>query len=148
MINYKKRITLSRHSSGDWYLHTDKGDRYEAFAVAQSNTKWSQWWGMQHQSDLRLWQKDILREFANSHFPDLTPYVVYKKHQGHSQPHDIAVAFSEEDKTWLVITSEDFWIVNSDYGEIILERGVNSCGCITDPKVRETVIYPLLDVRL
>lgn len=116
MINYKKKITLQKN--GDtWYLQSDKGDRYETFAIDNTTTIWTKWWEMQNQSDLRLWQKDILRDIG-SKWPDLTPFIVYKRNAGHSQPHDICLARSERNKIWILITERDFWFIQSDYGQV------------------------------
>lgn len=117
MINYKKKITLQKKQDDTWYIETDKGDRYETFAIDNTVTPWTKWWEMQNQSDLRLWQKDILRDFG-SKWPDLTPFMVYKRNAGHSQPHDICLARSERNKIWILITERDFWFVQSDYGQV------------------------------
>lgn len=116
MIKYKKKITLQKQNDA-WYIDTDRGDRYETFAIDNTHTPWTKWWEMQNQSDLRLWQKDILRDFG-SKWTDLTPYMVYKRNAGHSQPHDICLARSERNKIWILITERDFWFVKSDYGQI------------------------------
>lgn len=116
MINYRKKITLQKNNNA-WYIDTDKGDRYETFAIDNTHTPWTKWWEMQNQSDLRLWQKDILRDFG-SKWTDLTPYLVYKRNAGHSQPHDICLARSERNKIWILITERDFWFINSDYGQV------------------------------
>lgn len=117
MIKYRKKITLQNVNDNVWYINSDKGDRYESFAIDNTSTPWTQWWGMQHQSPLREWQKDILRDFG-SKWPDLMPYIVYKKNAGHSQPHDICLARSQLNKIWILITERDFWFVNSDYGQV------------------------------
>lgn len=117
MIKYRKKITLQNVNDNVWYINSDRGDRYEAFAIDNTATPWTQWWGMQHQSPLREWQKDILRDFG-SKWPDLTPYVVYKKNAGHSQPHDICLARSQTNKIWILITERDFWFICSDYGQV------------------------------
>lgn len=116
MINYKKKITLQKQNDA-WYIDTDKGDRYECFAIDNTKTPWTKWWEMQNQSELRLWQKDILRDFG-SKWPDLTPFMIYKRNAGHNQPHDICLARSDYNKIWILITERDFWFVNSDYGQI------------------------------
>lgn len=116
MINYRKKITL-QSSNGAWYIQTDKGDRYECFAIDNTSTPWTKWWEMQHQSDLRLWQKDIVRDFG-SKWPDILPYMVYKRNAGHSQPHDVLLARSEINKVWILCTERDFWFVASDYGQV------------------------------
>lgn len=117
MINYKKRITLQKMSGNIWFLDTDKGDRYETVPVIGSHTPWTQWWEKQDPSDLRTWQKDILKDFG-SKWRDLTPYVVYKKGAGYSQPHDIALARSDSNQVWILSTERDFWFVSSDYGQV------------------------------
>lgn len=148
MIRYKKKITVSNRTNTDeWRIRTDRGDTYEMFPTTGRNI-WTEWTGMQHDSELRTWQKEIFREFANRFFEDLTPYVVYKPRHGTNQAHDIAVARSNTDGTWLIATAEDFWIVPSNYGEFTVERGVNSMGAVTDEHTRRQVIYPLLDSRI
>lgn len=133
MINYKKKITLQK--TGDtWYLQSDKADRYETFAIDNTLTPWTKWWEMQNQSDLRLWQKDILRDFG-SKWPDLTPYMIYKRNAGHSQPHDICLARSERNKIWILITERDFWFVKSDYGQIDFQID-QSMGSVLDQQCR------------
>jgi len=116
MIKYRKKITLQK-SHDAWYLDTDRGDRYETFPIDNTATPWTKWWEMQNQSDLRLWQKDILRDFGTK-ITDLTPFMVYKRNAGHSQPHDISLARSESMKIWILITERDFWFIASDYGQI------------------------------
>jgi hypothetical protein len=133
MINYKKKIILQQNNDA-WYITTDKADRYETFAIDNTATIWTKWWEMQNQSDLRLWQKDILRDFG-SKWPDLRPYIVYKRNAGHSQPHDICLARSERNKIWILITERDFWFVNSDYGQIEFNIE-NSMGSVLDQNHR------------
>lgn len=133
MIKYKNKITLQR-SKDAWYIDTDRGDRYETFALENTTTPWTKWWEMQNQSDLRLWQKDIVRNFG-SKWPDLTPYMVYKRNAGHSQPHDICLARSERNKIWILATERDFWFVHSDYGQVDFVIG-ESMGSVLDKNSR------------
>lgn len=116
MINYKKQISLQKQND-NWYIDTDRGDRYECFSIDNTKTPWTKWWEMQHQSELRLWQKDIIRDIGTK-WPDLVPYMVYKRNAGHSQPHDIVLAHSDANKVWVLSTERDFWFVASDYGQI------------------------------
>lgn len=119
MINYKKKIIIAKYPSGDWYINTDRGDRYECFAITNTNTPWTQWWGMQNQSSLREWQKDMMRPFATK-ILDMEPYIVYKKNHGHNQAHDVMLCHSEFTHLWFLSTTNDFWIIQSDYGQIEL----------------------------
>lgn len=134
MINYRKTISLQKSKDNTWFIQTDKGDRYETFPIDNTITPWSKWWEMQNQSDLRLWQKDILRDFG-SKWSDLIPYMVYKRNAGYSQPHDIALAHSERNKIWILSTERDFWFVSSNYGQVdfVIE---DSMGSILDQKSR------------
>jgi hypothetical protein len=116
MINYRKKIQLQKQNDA-WYIQSDKGDRYECFAIDNTHTPWTKWWEMQNQSDLRIWQKEIIRDFG-SKWPDLTPFMVYKRNAGHSQPHDIALAWSNTNKVWILSTERDFWFVASDFGQV------------------------------
>lgn len=135
MIRYRKNIELQKTNQGNWYLQSDRGDRYECFAIDNTTTPWTTWWDMQNQSDLRLWQKDILRDFA-SKWSDIAPYVVYKKNQGHSQPHDLALARSERHKIWILITERDFWFVASDYGQVVFTVS-DSMGSVLEATARQ-----------
>lgn len=117
MIKYKNKITLQKKSDGTYYIESDRADRYETFAIANTITPWTKWWELQNQSDLRSWQKDILRDFA-SKWSDLTPFLVYKRNAGHSQPHDICLAHSQSNNIWILATERDFWFIQSDYGQV------------------------------
>ena len=133
MIDYRKKVMLQK-SNDVWYINTDKGDRYECFAIDNTATPWTAWWSMQHQSELRLWQKDIVRDFG-SKWPDLSPYMVYKRNAGHSQPHDIVLAHSEINKVWILCTEQDFWFVQSDYGQVDFHTDV-SMGSVLEKDCR------------
>lgn len=146
MIKYKKKITLQNVRDNAWFLDTDRGDRYETFAIDNTKTPWTQWWSMQDQSDLRLWQKDILRDFGTK-WRDLTPYVVYKKNSGYNQPHDISLARSEKNLVWILITRDDFWFVSSNYGQVDFDSD-DSMGSLLDKqsraeisKLRDLLVY-------
>lgn len=138
MIKYKKKITLQKTNDA-WYIETDRGDRYETFPIDNTATPWTKWWDMQNQSDLRLWQKDILRDFG-SKWPDLTPFMVYKRNAGHSQPHDICLARSERNKIWILITEQDFWFLASDYGQVDFVKD-QSMGSVLEQSHRAEMGY-------
>jgi hypothetical protein len=133
MINYKRKIELQKQNDA-WYIQSDKGDRYECFAIDNTKTPWTKWWEMQHQSDLRLWQKEIVRDFG-SKWPDIVPYMVYKRNAGYSQPHDICLARSELMQVWILSTERDFWFVQSNYGQIDFHID-NSLGSILEQQPR------------
>lgn len=142
MIKYRKTITIDQSQSDEYRIHSDQGSRFQAFAIVNTDTPWSTWWDMQHQSDLRLWQKDIMRDFG-TYWRDLTPLIIYKKNAGHSQPHDMCLAHSQDYKIWLFSTQRDFWIMPSQYGNF--DFTVNdSMGSILEPAVRQE-IYKVID---
>ena len=146
-MKYNKKITLSRKKADVWQLDSDKGSHFDMFAVtAKDHALWTPWWNMQHRSSLREWQKEILRLIANSVLPDLVPYIVFRPGNGQSQPHTVAIAHSNESNIWVLITDEDFWITQSNYGHIEFVRGVNSLGCVVNENNRQQKIYPMLDI--
>lgn len=141
-INYQVQISIKSTQSDDLRIDTDVKDQYLCFPVQNDSTPWSKWWEMNDHSDLRLWQKDIMRDFG-SKWPDLTPFVVYKKNHGYSQPHDIALAHSESKNIWILITSRDFWITAKNTTPIDFYKN-KSMGSILDPAVRKE-IYAVVD---
>jgi hypothetical protein len=139
-INYQKKISI-RTQADELLIETDVKDRFYCFRVQDNLTPWSKWLEMNARSDLRLWQKDIMRDFA-TRWTDLTPYVVYKKNHGYNQPHDIAVCNSESKNIWILITERDFWIKGSGI-PVTFDRN-DSMGSILDPEVRHE-IYQVID---
>lgn len=133
MINYRKKITLQKQND-TWHIDSDKGDRYECFGIDNTKTPWTKWWDMQNQSELRLWQKDIIRDFG-SKWNDIVPFMVYKRNAGHSQPHDIVLAHSEINKVWILCTERDFWFVQSEYGQVDFHTD-NSMGSVLEKQAR------------
>ena len=133
MIKYRKLITLNQHNDA-WYLQSDRLDRYECFVIDNTRTPWTTWWEMQHQSALREWQKDVIRDFA-SKWPDFMPFIVYKRNAGYSQPHDICLARSQRNRVWLLATQNDFWFVESDYGQVDFNID-DSMGSVLDQDTR------------
>lgn len=139
-INYQKKISIKLQAD-DILIESDVKDRFYCFKVQDESTPWSRWWEMNSHSDLRLWQKDIMRDFA-TRWQDLTPYVVFKKNHGYNQPHDVAVSYSESKKIWIVITERDFWIKPGNM-PITIDKN-DSMGSILDPAVRKE-IYQVID---
>lgn len=136
-IRYKNKIILNQHQEAEWTIDTDRGDRYKMFGIAGNRSPWTDWWGMQDQSELRVWQKDVMRDFG-SLWSDLTPFVVYKPMQGHSQPHDVCVSHSEQEGIWLLSTEKDFWIVRSQYGNIEFDQA-QSLGSVLKIEDRQSI---------
>ena len=139
-INYQKKISIKTQAD-DILIETDVKDRFYCFRVQDESTPWSRWWEMNCHSDLRLWQKDIMRDFA-TRWTDLTPYVVFKKNHGYNQPHDVAACYSESKNIWIVITERDFWI-KPGATPITLDKN-DSMGSILDPEARKE-IYQVID---
>ena len=142
MIKYRKKISMSINNNGECRLRSDQGSEYQAFAISNSKTPFSDWWTMQHQSDLRLWQKDVIRDFA-TRWLDLKPYVIYRRQAGHNQPHDMAMAHSQENCIWVFSTERDFWITPCAYGEFDFDIQ-DSMGSILLKDTR-LEIYKLID---
>lgn len=114
-MRYNKRITLKQTRQASLQLASDRGEVYEVTAASKSNQPITDWWEKQNQSDLRGWQKDALfKEFWRLH-GELELYMIYKKGQGYSQPHDLALAYSTTKNIWILSTEQHTWLMpNSD----------------------------------
>lgn len=128
-IKYNKKIVLERKRNGDIDLDTDRGDLYKTFQYNNSNNPVSNWWSDQHQSELRQWQKDLVVGYAADALGPLTLFVINKRGHGYSQDHDICLAYSERHSIWVLSTEHDYWIVKSDYGQIVFNKE-NSLGSV------------------
>jgi hypothetical protein len=73
----------------------------------------------------------------------MMPFMVYKRNAGHSQPHDIMLAHSEERKLWILSTETDFWITETNYGSFELNKQ-DSLGSVLD-KSHRFEIYEVID---
>lgn len=120
MIYYTKTITIRRQPTGNYAIRGDKSSQsYKTTPMVGAEVV-GKWWEYQHQSDLRLWQKDLIIKLLPSAFKDLdynwqlTPYLVYAEGAGYSQPHDVAFATltnnNESHNVYLLGTQEHTWI--------------------------------------
>jgi hypothetical protein len=141
MIRFKNQITIKQYSSGDFQLKTDFGQIWELNPITHGNTPITVWWEKQHQSELRTWQKDALLKLFGDALGSATPFVVYQKGKGYSQPHDLFVAKFFD--LWIVSTQDDLWITETKYGEFILNKD-DSIGSILDPYIRKD-LYQAVD---
>jgi hypothetical protein len=139
MIKYNNQITIDLRRSGNWQINTDRGDLYDT-AVYEDV---SEWWKIQAQTELRGWQKDIcIRETADT-FGKLELFNIYKKGRGWTQAHDICLMHNVEYQIWVLSTQDNFWICNSDGGNITFDVR-DSLGSIMNPNDRKTM-YALYD---
>lgn len=135
MIKYNKRIVLERKRNGDLVLDTDRGDVYQVFGYNRTKHPVSDWWKDQNQSEIRAWQKDLVVGYAGDALGALTLFVINKRGQGYSQDHDICLIHSEKYSVWVLATQTDYWVVNSDAGQIQFDRSA-SLGSVLDQQAR------------
>lgn len=141
MISYNKKIGIKQLRSGVWVIESDRGQRYETMMLENSSTPITKWWDMNHHSDLREWQKDILVKGFWDALGTLDLFVIFKKGAGYNQPHDMCLARFKD--IWIFSTTDDTWIVKNPDSEFWLEKST-SLGSILDPEVRGT-IYAITD---
>lgn len=134
MIRYKKEITIKESRTGDWQLTTDFGQTWELNPIEHGNTPITNWWEKQHQSDLRQWQKDVILKLFADAFGCVTPFVVYQRGKGYSQPHDLCVARFGD--IWIISTQDDLWITENKYATFTLKKE-DTIGSVLDPLVRQ-----------
>jgi hypothetical protein len=138
MIKYKNSITIQHRRNGDIDILSDKGDLYKTFSNTYSKNPITDWWGDQHKSELREWQKDIVLGYAVDALGQGTTFLINKKGQGYSQAHDMALFYIPKHKCWIFSTQEDYWIQFSDGGEVIFERK-DSLGSLLNKEDRLTI---------
>jgi hypothetical protein len=112
MIIYKNTITVSEQRTGQWRIDTDRGDQYQLTQINGQKHPLTDWWSMQHQSELRGWQMDVfVKELTRRGYGD--DYVIWLAHKagaGHSQPHDIVIMYHTGMQLWVLSTAEDHWL--------------------------------------
>ena len=138
--NYKNsiRMTIKRDQ---WVLETDRGQQYNLAMSTGSNTPWTDWMDKQTRGGykkLRDWQKSIFQMWTMAFEPyaNITLYTAFRKGYGYNQDHDIAVAYDNTNKTWLISTEEDFWIQQTEYREFDLQKST-SHGSLMDENTRK-----------
>ncbi len=110
MIRYNKRISIVQNKYG-LRLESDRGEMYELMPIDPytNEAPVTTWWDKQAQTDLRRLQLDcIVKEYWRQNGP-LKLFLVYKKGEGYSQPHDITLAYDDKNDLWILSTSEHTW---------------------------------------
>lgn len=111
MIRFNKKITVDQHRSGQWRIDTDRGDQYMMTEINNNYQPLDEWWGKQHQSELRGWQMDMfVKELTRKGYgDDYKLWLVHKPGGGYSQPHDIVIMYHMGMKLWILSTQEYHW---------------------------------------
>ena len=138
---YKRSIRVFNKRDA-WYLETDNGQLYNMSMTEGTHTPWTDWREKQttgQYKELRAWQMDIFKMWAMAFTPNanLTLFTIWRKGAGYNQDHDVAVCYDNTNKTWLVSTLDDFWIVNTKHTNIELNKD-SSYGSLLDERVRKT----------
>lgn len=147
MIRFKNKITVEQRRSSEWIIDTDRGDQYEMLQLTNRGQIFTEWWEMQHQSQLRTWQMDVfLRELTRKgHSDDFVIWTVYKRGQGHNQPHDIAIMYHQGMQLWLLSTEEYHWLLPGLMTSTTFNRAdaIEADLCKLEDR---QAIYPLTDL--
>jgi hypothetical protein len=139
MIRYNRKITLDQKRNEQWQLNSDRGSTYDTLLYSNITL----WWNSQAQTELRGWQKDICVVETANVFGRLELYAAYQKGHGWAQNHDICLVRNTEYNIWVLSTLDDYWICESDAGNIVFDRE-NSLGSIMNEQDRR-VIYQIYD---
>lgn len=135
MIKYNKQITLERKRNGDLMFDTDRGDVYQIFGYNRTKHPVGDWWKDQYQSEIRNWQKDLVVAYAGDALGALELFVINKRGKGYSQDHDMCLAYSERYQVWILSTQEDYWVIQSDSGQIVFDKK-HSLGSVLNQQSR------------
>jgi len=152
MIRFKDRIDIKTNRNGSTVIATDMGGYYNTSLVSNSYGKpRTHWWEHQHHSELREWQKDVLLGEVDRLYRRINPeyemqyYLVYREHQGFSQPHDIVFARIPTAEIWILGTREHSWIHRCDLENFSLHPNNSILGDILDLKARQAYYKTVLD---
>lgn len=141
MIRYRKAVTVKLLRNNEWVIESDLGQRFEMMEIKNLDAPITYWWDAQHQSDLRLWQKDAVIKTMWDAFGPLNLFLVYEKGGGYSQPHDITIA--KFNNIWFLSTGEDTWITEDANSQVWFKRE-DSLGSILDKTTRQQ-LYAVAD---
>ncbi len=146
MIRFNKTITIAQQRSGQWRIDTDRGDQYMMTQVSTNYTPLSDWWGKQHQSELRGWQMDLfVKELTRQGYGnDYDLWLVHKAGGGYNQAHDIVVMYHRGMKMWVLSTSEYHWLQPGALQDQAFKVDSAIHADILDPLARKE-LYPILD---
>lgn len=146
MINFNKRIIVDQQKSGQWRITTDRGDQYDLTQINGKAQPITDWWSMNHQSELRAWQMDLfLKELTRRGYND--DYILWLAHKaGHgiSQPHDIMIMYHTGMKLWVLSTQEYHWLQPGSLTttQFLIDDAIQADIC---KRSCRDEIYPILD---
>lgn len=148
MIRFNKKISLQQTRMGEWRLISDRNDQFDLLQITHTSEHNSitRWWDMQHQSELRRWQKDIfIQELSRlGHGDDFVLWVPYRRGQGHSQPHDICLVYHLKHKIWILSLQEYHWLIPSNMYDCEFHIDQALCADILTRQGRDQ-IYMIID---
>lgn len=129
-FNYKNTFTVDSQR-----IRTDRGQIWELNWLTKGHGEYglyTNWWRNQYPSELRTWQKEILKDFGNA-IRDRSLALVYERGQGYNQAHDIAVG---RFKNYMVMmTEQDCWVQYTRYDTTDFDR-THSMGSVLDKQVQ------------
>lgn len=143
MIRYNKRISIIENKYG-LRLESDRGEIYELMPINYETNQApvTSWWDKQAQTDLRRLQLDcIVKEYWRQNGP-LKLFLVYKKGEGYSQPHDIVLAHDDKHNLWILSTEQHTWFEPSK--DTMVFNVDNAMGSISNESDR-LGIYEVID---
>lgn len=137
-IRYRRVITLVQNRAGQLIIRSDSGEEWNTTKMAPSHSKVTDWWKMQHQGDLRQWQKDICVGYNWDVFGEVDLYVIHKKGQGFSQQHDMCLVQVPQIGAWMLATSQDLWFQKAEAMPVVFDKK-DSLGSILDYDTRMAI---------
>jgi hypothetical protein len=146
MIRYNKKISVKQHSTGQWRIDTDRGDQYQLTQIQGQTHPITDWWSMNHQSELRGWQMDIFVKGLTykGNNDDYVLWLAHKAGGGLSQPHDIVIMYHQGMKLWVLSTEQHHWLQPGNLTDTDFLKDDAIAADILKVEDRKE-IYPILD---
>jgi hypothetical protein len=146
MIRFNKTVSVKQHRNGQWRINTDRGDEYLMSEVNNNYTPLGDWWGKQHQSELRGWQMDIfVKDLTRMGYgDDYRIWLVHKAGGGYNQPHDIAIMYHTGMKLWVLSTSEYHWLQPGEVTDTDFIKDTAFAADILERSGRDQ-LYPIIE---
>lgn len=142
MIRYKKKINVNTNKNGDITIHTDMGQTWKTTRVKEHN-QFGEWlWA--HHTTLRQYQRDFMQLIHQAFNPEtglhsIALYWVYQQGKGYQeQSADIAFARLESCNSWILMTPQNTWMIETKYESFSLDVE-DSLGPVTSQETKDAL---------
>lgn len=142
MIRYSKTIEMNITRNEEIRLKTDYGQTWHATLVKDFNP-FGEWLHANH-TKLREYQRDMIQLIHQAYNKEydmnsIDLYWVYQRGKGYkNQSHDVALAHIPSKYLWILMTSENTWLLENKYNNFNF-RVEDASGSVTDEYTQDLI---------